>query len=581
MAVLLAGGAYVPVDADDPDERARLVFGEAAVVAVIGADLAVEARSVGAVPRPREDPSPDDDAWVIFTSGSTGTPKGVAVTHRNAAAFVDAESRLFLQAAPIAPGDRVMAGLSVAFDASCEEMWLAWRYGACLVPAPRALVRSGMDVGPWLAANEITVVSTVPTLVALWPEDSLDRVRLLILGGEAVPPELVGRLVRDGPRGLEHLRADRGDRGRVRRPAHRGRPGADRAAAGRLGPRGRRRRPERGRAGRAGRADHRRRRPGPLPRPRRRTPRSTRRCRASGGSAPTAAATSSCTTRRACCSPGRADDQIKIGGRRIELGEIDSALLGLPGVVGAAAAVRRTAAGNQLLVGYVTVDERFDSTDAMARLRSAMPAPMVPRLATVDSIPTRTSGKVDRDALPVAPPRGRGARRGQRAATAPPPGSPSCGSRCSGATVTQPEGRLLRPRWRQPDRGADGLPAPGEVPRGGGRRHLRPPHRRRPRRLRRLAAPASDNVTERAVPPTPIKTQAGQIVAITLLRALAAPRWLVWLLAATNVVAERVRRRLAPDRALVDVARRSGWSSSRRPAGCSWPPAAPGCSCAG
>ncbi len=63
-----------------------------------------------------------------------------------------------------------MAGLSVAFDASCEEMWLAWRYGACLVPAPRALVRSGMDVGPWLAANGITVVSTVPTLVALWPD---------------------------------------------------------------------------------------------------------------------------------------------------------------------------------------------------------------------------------------------------------------------------------------------------------------------------------------------------------------------------------------------------------------------------
>ncbi len=135
---------------------------------------------------------------MIFTSGSTGTPKGVAVTHRNAAAFVDAESRLFLRAAPIVPGDRVMAGLSVAFDASCEEMWLAWRYGACLVPAPRALVRSGVDVGPWLSANAITVVSTVPTLVTLWPEDSLERVRLLILGGEAVPPELVGRLVRDG-----------------------------------------------------------------------------------------------------------------------------------------------------------------------------------------------------------------------------------------------------------------------------------------------------------------------------------------------------------------------------------------------
>ena len=47
--------------------------------------------------RPRARPTPHDDAWVIFTSGSTGTPKGVAVTHRSAAAFVDAESRLFLQ----------------------------------------------------------------------------------------------------------------------------------------------------------------------------------------------------------------------------------------------------------------------------------------------------------------------------------------------------------------------------------------------------------------------------------------------------------------------------------------------------
>ena len=55
----------------------------------------------------------------------------------------------------------MLAGLSVAFDASCEEMWLAWRHGACLVPAPRSLVRSGMDLGPWLVSRDITVVSTV------------------------------------------------------------------------------------------------------------------------------------------------------------------------------------------------------------------------------------------------------------------------------------------------------------------------------------------------------------------------------------------------------------------------------------
>ena len=114
-----------------------------------------------------------------------------------------------------------MAGLSVAFDASCEEMWLAWAHGGCLVPAPRSLVRSGVDVGPWLVANDVTVVSTVPTLVALWPTESLDGVRLLIMGGEACPPEIGARLAAAGPRGLEHLRTDRGDGRRVRRPARR------------------------------------------------------------------------------------------------------------------------------------------------------------------------------------------------------------------------------------------------------------------------------------------------------------------------------------------------------------------------
>ncbi|NUP01836.1 MAG: AMP-binding protein, partial [Nonomuraea sp.] len=144
LAVLAAGAAYVPVDADDPDERAELVFSEAAVHAVLdgGPPILTHARPSA----PAEGPTPDDDAWIIFTSGSTGKPKGVAVTHRSAAAFVDAEAGLFLQDRPLGPGDRVLAGLSVAFDASCEEMWLAWRHGACLVPAPRALVRTGMDL---------------------------------------------------------------------------------------------------------------------------------------------------------------------------------------------------------------------------------------------------------------------------------------------------------------------------------------------------------------------------------------------------------------------------------------------------
>jgi len=194
LAVLSVGAAYVPVDKDDPDDRAELVWSAAGVCAVVsdgGELLRREPRPAGNAARR---PVPGDDAWIIFTSGTTGAPKGVAVTHRNAAAFVDAEARLFLRGDPLGPGDRVLAGLSVAFDASCEEMWLAWRHGACLVPAPRSVVRTGPELVTWLAQRRVSVISTVPTLASLWPADSLRGIRLLILGGEACPGSLAGRL---------------------------------------------------------------------------------------------------------------------------------------------------------------------------------------------------------------------------------------------------------------------------------------------------------------------------------------------------------------------------------------------------
>jgi non-ribosomal peptide synthetase component F len=169
LGVLSAGAAYVPVDAEDPPARASAIWESSGACAVIGDGLLVTelARGRGA----RRELTVDDDAWVIFTSGSTGQPKGVAVSHRSAAAFVDAETRLWT----IRPDDRVLAGLSIGFDASCEEIWLAWRNGAALVPTPRSLLRAAGDLGPWLAERRVTVVSTVPTLAAMW--DASDLVR--------------------------------------------------------------------------------------------------------------------------------------------------------------------------------------------------------------------------------------------------------------------------------------------------------------------------------------------------------------------------------------------------------------------
>src|SRR6202040_1062228 len=65
-------------------------------------------------------------------------------------------------------------------------------------PAPRSLVRSGIDLGPWLVTRDVPVVSTVPPLAALWPAEALEAVRLLIFGGEACPPELAERLAVEG-----------------------------------------------------------------------------------------------------------------------------------------------------------------------------------------------------------------------------------------------------------------------------------------------------------------------------------------------------------------------------------------------
>src|SRR5699024_8376271 len=95
-------------------------------------------------------------------------------------------------------------------------------------------------------------------------------------------------------------------------------------------------------------------------------------------------------------------EQVKLGGRRIELGEVDAALQALPGVAGGAAAVKETAGGMQLLIGYLAPeaagDDRRDAwTEA---LRESLPPALVPRLVLVDDLPTKTSGKVDRAALP-------------------------------------------------------------------------------------------------------------------------------------------------------------------------------------
>jgi len=535
MGVLAVGAAYVPVDADDPDERARMVFAEADVAAIVGNSLVVTDRRCDGEARTHQDPDPTDDAWIIFTSGSTGTPKGVAVTHRSAAAFIDAESRMFLQGDPLDSSDRVMAGLSVAFDASCEEMWLAWGHGGCLVPAPRSLVRSGVDVGPWLVANDITVVSTVPTLVALWPTESLDGVRLLIMGGEACPPEIGARLARPGRElwntygPTEATVVACGARLSGEGPVRIGLPldGWDLAVVDEQGAHVQ---PGEvgeliiGGVGLARYLDVEKDAEKYAPFPTLGWPRAYR----SGDRV--------LYDEEGLVFAGRADDQVKLGGRRIELGEIDNALLALPGVVSAAAAVRSSRAGNQILVGYVTVDAEYDAPAAIARLRAVMPAALVPRIAEVVALPTRTSGKIDRDALPWPLATAESETRSPALLDATASWVAELWLDVLGAVVSDDSDDFF-------DLGGGSLTAAQMVSRLRARYpevtvadvYEHPTVRTLSTLLDETSAPATRR--NRKVRPTPSKTQIGQIVFTVPLRLISGLRWLTWVVAGNNLAA--------------------------------------------
>lgn len=396
LAILFAGGAYVPVDRDDSDERVRTVFDTADVYGVLDDQRFHLRRPPSAN---TSDVSVDDDAWVIFTSGSTGTPKGVAITHRSGAALVDAEARIFLPDSPLGPGDSIMAGLSVSFDASVEEMWLAWRSGACLVPFPREEMRSGPDLAHLVVERGITALSTVPSLALGLSEVDLSAIRLLILGGESCSDELAARLMAPGrevwntygPTETTVIATAKllspGEPVTIGFPI----PGTwvsvvdendDPVGEGHSG----------------------------------------QLVIAGAGLGRYLNETSSISSYRPVKRLGwdrayftgdfvemtsagfrfigRRDDQVKISGRRIELGEVEAVAASIRGVRSACAVIRTDQYGEKRLVCYVVADSEFNEARVHQELVRRLPAGVVPTLAVVESFPLKNSGKVDRNALP-------------------------------------------------------------------------------------------------------------------------------------------------------------------------------------
>ncbi|CUS06827.1 unnamed protein product, partial [Tuber aestivum] len=202
LAILKAGAAYVPLDIGYPEDRVSFILEDCGAKFLLsdeacsaGFKLSCEVIIVDGSSfdiRQNDTEAPEiaitvaDPAYMIYTSGSTGRPKGVIISHAAISNLVKGEDRLF----ELNPQDKVAQVFSVAFDASLEEIWLAFRSGATLFPVSEAVMHSGSDLSDYIATHQLTVLSTVPTMLSMM-QYPLPSLRLLILGGENCPHELL------------------------------------------------------------------------------------------------------------------------------------------------------------------------------------------------------------------------------------------------------------------------------------------------------------------------------------------------------------------------------------------------------
>ena len=217
LAVLKIHAAYVPLDAGFPPDRLQYIVEDANVAMILSLshlkDLVPEVAAVTVclddvqAQVDAKDPSrlngaakggtKDELAYIIYTSGSTGRPKGVAVDQASICNFVRVAADVY----GMEPTDRVYQGMTIAFDFSVEEIWVAWMVGATLVPKPGRSSMLGAELAEYLQEKRITALCCVPTLLATL-EDDLPGLRFLLVSGEACPRDLVQRWHRPGRRFL-------------------------------------------------------------------------------------------------------------------------------------------------------------------------------------------------------------------------------------------------------------------------------------------------------------------------------------------------------------------------------------------
>jgi amino acid adenylation domain-containing protein len=426
LAVLKAGGAYLPLDPAYPADRLSFMIADAQALAVVTntkssanlpahpATICLDLDWLGATDEPDSNPASlahsGDLAYVIYTSGSTGRPKGVEITHRGLLNLCFWHQREYA----VCPDDRATQIASPAFDASVWEIWPYLTAGAALYIPDEETRNSPADLRRWLVDQKITL-TFLPTPLAeavlsegasfSWGESGL---RALLTGGDRLrshPPASLPFVVANHYGPTENSVVTTWTR---LVPDHEGTPPIGRPIANTqvyvldanmaplpvgipgelyIGGDG-------------------------LARGYRNHSELTNVAFVKNPFSADPASRLYRTGDRVRYLPdgnleflGRLDQQIKIRGFRIELGEIESVLRQHPSVSDCAVQPVSDERGIMRLVAYVVVSKNITGSDVTSLVREwltdRLPDYMIPVVVVpLDSIPITTNGKVDRRNLP-------------------------------------------------------------------------------------------------------------------------------------------------------------------------------------
>ncbi|TDU75348.1 non-ribosomal peptide synthetase [Streptomyces sp. KS 21] len=419
VAVLKAGGAFLPLDPQHPAERLAFVAGDSGMrvlltQSALAGTVPFEGETVlldaplpdSAGPPPAAGTGADNTAYVLYTSGSTGRPKGAAVPHRGLTNLIHGQRDVCRPTGT----DRVLQFASFSFDVFVSELTWALANGARLCTAPKEALLPGPDLAATINAQGITAAALPPSSLAVLAEerDELPSLRTIVTGGEAPTAEMAdvwsrgrrfvnsygltetsvwscGEICRVGgglpPIGPPIRNTQVYVLDDALQPLPVGVPGeiclgGDAVGLYYLN------RPELTAATF-------------VPDPYGTTP-GGRLFRTGDLGRYHADGSIECL--------GRRDTQVKLRGFRIELGELEHALRELPAVHKAVVLLRRDLPGDPALVAYVVPapDCAPDAEALRLELRSRLPQYMVPaRFVFLDELPLNTSRKVDRGALPL------------------------------------------------------------------------------------------------------------------------------------------------------------------------------------